>query len=65
MKKEDPQTLMDMAMEAMWQYNKPDIHTNLTMKEVWEKGFEAGYLAGIDRGMEIEHDLNEDLKLEL
>ena len=33
-------------------------------EEVFTAGFEAGYLAGIDRGMEVEHDATMTLQLE-
>ena len=33
-------------------------------EEPFMAGFEAGYLAGIDRGMEVEHELAEELRVQ-
>lgn len=35
-----------------------------TIRDIWELGFERGYFSGLDRGMEIEHEVQAELKLE-
>lgn len=45
-------------MEEEWKEISYAINeeSELSLKEVWQRGYARGYFAGLDRGMELEHE---------